>query len=203
MNKLLILTLVILGTSLSSQAQSTFSFQDLQKWWGGKATTLVTSPVVTPTINPTKAPANFSDNIGATLSFYATNAKNHGIAVKADNIAYIVEGQADQFIIRAALNGNTNAVSFESAAKPGHFLRHSGFVVRLNPKENSPIYLADASFKPIKALNGNASAVSFQSENFPDRILRHSNTMMWIGQDKNESYNNDCSWIFKIIKPAR
>jgi hypothetical protein len=38
MNKLLILTLVILGTSISSQAQSTFSFQDLKNWWGGTTT---------------------------------------------------------------------------------------------------------------------------------------------------------------------
>lgn len=43
MNKLLILTLVILGTSISSQAQSTFSFQDLKNWWAGtQASTAVT-----------------------------------------------------------------------------------------------------------------------------------------------------------------
>ncbi|WP_066365819.1 glycoside hydrolase family 43 protein [Herbidospora mongoliensis] len=63
-------------------------------------------------------------------------------------------------------------VSFESVNRPGNFLRHWDYVMRLDPNDGTATFRADATFYRVAGLaDGNWS--SFRSYNFPDRHLRH------------------------------
>src|SRR5690606_35540599 len=64
-------------------------------------------------------------------------------------------------------------VSFESVNRPGRYLRHSGYALRLDPDDGSSLFRADATFHRAAGL-ADGSWASFRSHNFPDRYLRHS-----------------------------
>ncbi|MEU6076792.1 glycoside hydrolase family 43 protein [Micromonospora sp. NPDC047074] len=70
-------------------------------------------------------------------------------------------------------------VSFESVNRPGNFLRHSGYAIRLEPNNNTATFRADATFHRTPGL-ADSSWTSFRSHNFPDRYLRHSGYLLRI-----------------------
>ncbi|MGW0218602.1 glycoside hydrolase family 43 protein [Micromonospora chokoriensis] len=70
-------------------------------------------------------------------------------------------------------------VSFESVNRPGNFLRHSGYAIRLEPNNNTATFRADATFQRTAGL-ADSAWTSFRSYNFPDRYLRHSNSLLRI-----------------------
>lgn len=80
--------------------------------------------------------------------------------------------QDSQWRLRAGLS-DPNAVSFESVNKPGYFLRHQGFEVKLMQNDGTSIFAADATFTKVPGL-ADASWSSFRSVNYPTRYLRHS-----------------------------
>ena len=65
-------------------------------------------------------------------------------------------------------------ISFESVAKPMHFLRHSNFALRLDPYENTELYRKDATFRPRSGFAAKM-CLSFESTNYPNYYIRHKN----------------------------
>ena len=62
---------------------------------------------------------------------------------------------------------------------PGSFLRHSGYVARLDPNDNSATFRADATFYRTAGLADGAWS-SFRSYNFPTYYLRHAGYVLRI-----------------------
>ncbi|SEU38697.1 Lysophospholipase L1 [Stigmatella erecta] len=73
---------------------------------------------------------------------------------------------------------NASALSLESVAFPGHFLRHANGELWLHPNDGSALFKADATWwrRPGQA---NASLTSFESFNFPGNYLRHRNGLLY------------------------
>lgn len=94
--------------------------------------------------------------------------------------------------------------SFESTNFPGHFLRHSSFRIRKDPRDDSKLFAEDATFCAERGLSG--YGVSFRSYNFPEKFLRHAFTEVWISVagehvpgESQGSFAEDASWD---ISPA-
>lgn len=66
-----------------------------------------------------------------------------------------------------------SGVSFESVKYPGRFLRHQNYVWKLQPKQNSALFRADATFRAEHGRNGRPDLTSLKSYNFGDRYVRH------------------------------
>ncbi|TKK83875.1 alpha-L-arabinofuranosidase [Herbidospora galbida] len=63
-------------------------------------------------------------------------------------------------------------VSFESVNRPGSYLRHWDYAMRLDPNDGSAVFRADATFYRVAGL-ADGTWSSFRSYNFPTRYLRH------------------------------
>ncbi|KAB1161694.1 glycoside hydrolase family 43 protein [Micromonospora sp. DT46] len=72
-----------------------------------------------------------------------------------------------------------SGVSFESVNRPGNFLRHSAYAIRLEPDNGTATFRADATFHRTPGL-ADSSWTSLRSHNFPDRYLRHSGYLLRI-----------------------
>jgi hypothetical protein len=112
-----------------------------------------------------------------------------------------VDREDATFILRPALNGNADAVSFESVNYPGLFLRHQDFRLKLSKNDNSPLFKDDASFFKRAALAGGAATASFEASKYPGFYIRHRDFHLWLEK------NDPPSDIFKkdatfIIEPG-
>ncbi|MEH1100887.1 glycoside hydrolase family 43 protein [Micromonospora sp. CPCC 205561] len=74
---------------------------------------------------------------------------------------------------------DAGGVSFESVNRPGNYLRHSGYALRLDPNDNTATFRADATFHRTAGL-ADPSWTSFRSHNYPDRYLRHAGYLLRI-----------------------
>ncbi|MEV4708829.1 AbfB domain-containing protein [Actinoplanes sp. NPDC049316] len=72
------------------------------------------------------------------------------------------------FTVRAGLAGS-GCVSFESVNYPGSFLRHRDGGIRLEPRDGTARYAADATFCPEAGRRANT--VLLRSQSHPDRYL--------------------------------
>lgn len=79
----------------------------------------------------------------------------------------------EQFKIVPGL-ADSNGIAFESANKPGYYLRHNNFKLVLEPNDGSALFKADATFCDVTG-HGDPTWVSFKSYNFPNYYVRHSN----------------------------
>jgi hypothetical protein len=70
-------------------------------------------------------------------------------------------------------------ISFESVEKPGYFLRHSNFALRLDPYQNTSLFKKDATFKPMPGL-ADKMCLSFMSTNFRNYYIRHRNFNLYL-----------------------
>lgn len=103
------------------------------------------------------------------------------------------------FTVRAGL-ADAACLSFESANYPGHFLRHAGFRLRLNPNDNSELFRNDATFCQRSGLAGRGN--SYESKNFPGHYLRVRGTEMWIDRQAGDAtYANAAS--FNLVDAFR
>jgi hypothetical protein len=112
-----------------------------------------------------------------------------------------VDREDATFILRPALNGNADAVSFESVNYPGLFLRHQDFRLKLTKNDASPLFKDDASFFKRAALAGGAATASFEASKYPGFYIRHRDFHLWLEK------NDPPSDIFKkdatfIIEPG-
>jgi hypothetical protein len=72
------------------------------------------------------------------------------------------------FIVHRGL-ADARCISLESVNYPGWFMRHQKFVLRLQPRQSSPLYRADATFCPQAV--GRDADFRLRSVNFPDHFL--------------------------------
>lgn len=94
------------------------------------------------------------------------------------------------FKIVSGLSGAADTVSIESVDKPGHFLRHQSYRVKLQklPPEMDELFNKDATFKIIPGNSGEGK--SFESINIPGYYIRHCGFQLWL--DNNKMQNQFC-----------
>jgi YVTN family beta-propeller protein len=101
-----------------------------------------------------------------------------------------------RFIVRAGL-ADANCVSLEFAARPGQWLRHQGFRLRLSPNDNSDLFRNDATFCPEPGLAGHS--VSLRSRNFPTYLLRSRNGELWIDPEAADAqFRSSATWSVRL-----
>ncbi|NUP38590.1 MAG: hypothetical protein HOY76_16620 [Streptomyces sp.] len=102
------------------------------------------------------------------------------------------------WVVRAGL-ADGSCVSFESANKPGHYLRHLTYQLQLATTDGTAAFSQDATFCPQASHNG--QGYSFQSLNATDRYLRHYDYTVYVASDGGSNaydstslWNDDTSW---------
>ncbi|WP_420594359.1 AbfB domain-containing protein, partial [Deinococcus sp.] len=83
--------------------------------------------------------------------------------------------------------------SFEAIDKPGKFLRHQAFRLRIDPNDSDQVR-QDATFCLRTALDGSGK-ISLESKNLPGNYIRHRGGELWLDpvQDS-DLYRLDASW---------
>jgi len=104
------------------------------------------------------------------------------------------------FKVVPGISGVPGTVSFESLARPGHFLRHSNYLMWLHKYQNTDLYKKDASFYPRynKYFPG---FVSYESVNYPGLFIRHQNHRLMISKDDGSAlFRDDASWKTQVVE---
>ncbi|NUR27681.1 MAG: alpha-N-arabinofuranosidase [Catenulispora sp.] len=103
------------------------------------------------------------------------------------------------WIVRAGL-ANSSCLSFESANKPGQYLRHYNYELYTAGDDGTSQLAQDATFCPKAGNNGQGN--SFTSVNYPSKYLRHYNYTVYIASnggsntwDSSTSWSADTSWV--------
>lgn len=79
---------------------------------------------------------------GHGVVFESENFPGYNLSLSPDGSVMIIRGAdaaTSVFIPRHGLSGDAGSISFESAATPGLFLRHSSFLLRLHPNDGSEV----------------------------------------------------------------
>jgi len=98
------------------------------------------------------------------------------------------------------LCGKDGTISFESVARPGHFLRHQNFNFYLHPRQSSTLYKEDACFFPrySKYFKG---YTAFESVNYPNYYIRHQEFKLYLRRVENTAlFRLDVSWKIERSK---
>ncbi|MFI6151776.1 alpha-L-arabinofuranosidase B [Kitasatospora sp. NPDC051170] len=103
------------------------------------------------------------------------------------------------WIVRAGL-ANSSCLSFESADRPGQFLRHYGFELYLNADDGGGNFAQDATFCATPGNSG--TGASFRSVNYPTKYLRHYDYTAYVAGnggsnawDSASSWADDTTWV--------
>ena len=138
--------------------------------------------------------------IGAQTTFEAVNAPRYYIRHRftlgeITRIGSALDNADGTFTVRAALNGQAGAVSFESTNYPGHYLRHQNFRLKLHRNDGQDLFKKDASFILRPGLNGLLGTASFEAVNAPGSFIRHSNFHLWINSsDGSDLFKQDATF---------
>ncbi|GGK81452.1 hypothetical protein GCM10012284_14340 [Mangrovihabitans endophyticus] len=161
------------------------------------------------TSNPTPGAANlFALDPGPWVSLQAT--ADAPTFVKHDDGDLVVTApitpdapavdKRDATWVQAAGLADADCVSFESITRPGSYLRHQNFQLRLQPNDGSTLFTQDATFCPQPGNGGQGT--SFRSVNFPDRYLRAFDNAVYLASnggsnawDTTTSWAADTSWV--------
>ena len=83
-------------------------------------------------------------------AFASYNFPNHKIGIEKTDQGYFTQKHPElfQFKVVPGLSGAPGSISFESIARPGHFLRHKNYFMWLHKYQNTDLYKKDASFYP-------------------------------------------------------
>ena len=87
------------------------------------------------------------------------------------NVCISSRGEGTAFRVVRGLKDNSG-VSLESLDEPGHYLRHSSYMLRLGRNDGRDLFLKDATFFVEQALDG-SGGVSLVSYNFPNYYISH------------------------------
>lgn len=99
---------------------------------------------------------------------------------------------AATWIVRPGL-GDASCVSFESADKPGQYLRHYDFRLRVDTLDGSALSQQDATFCPQASHNG--QGISLRSANYPSDFVRHYDYGVYIaGHGGSRDWDNTTAW---------
>ncbi|MFJ9038462.1 alpha-L-arabinofuranosidase B [Streptomyces sp. NPDC102406] len=106
---------------------------------------------------------------------------------------------AATWTVRAGL-GDASCVSFESADKPGQYLRHYDFRLRVDSIDSGALSRLDATFCPQAGHNG--QGVSLRSANYPSDFVRHYDYGVYAAShggshawDAATAWADDTSWV--------
>jgi hypothetical protein len=120
---------------------------------------------------------------GSAISLQATTASDAGYSIQNQSgtamMASITSSSSAQaqgdatWIVRPGL-ADSACVSFVSRDNPGAFLRHSSFVLLMQPFDGTATNRSDATFCQQPGKNGKGN--SFQSKNYSDRYIRQFNS---------------------------
>lgn len=162
---------------------------------------------LTPIEDEPNAQKDFSKLIGKVVTFSSENYPNRSLVAENGLIVLKLPSQteknakANQFKVVSALSGEQGFVSFESVSRPGYFVRHQGFVLKLHPRSNSTLYKVDASFKAVNPLIQSNEAYSFISSNFKDRFIWHQGFKGLLNPSDNSTmFKRDATWIVREVK---
>ncbi len=107
---------------------------------------------------------------------------------RADASFRVVAGLAD-----------SSCYSIESQNYPGQFLRHQAWRVRMDKRDGSPLFDADATWCGKPGLSG--SGITLESLNLRGSYMRHFNSEVWLakkgganGGDAAANFEADASW---------
>jgi hypothetical protein len=108
--------------------------------------------------------------------------------------------QGGSWTVRTGL-GNADCLSFESKLKPGSFIRHFDFALRLDPNDGTKAMHEDSTFCPQASFNSKGTN-SIRAWGYPTRYFRHFNNLGYIArnggtrpEDVAASFNDDASWV--------
>ncbi|WP_435861001.1 alpha-L-arabinofuranosidase B [Streptomyces spiralis] len=144
-------------------------------------------------------------SLRATTSCCTTEYLRHDSADSNAAIATVssssssADKSAATWIVRAGL-GDASCVSFESADKPGQYLRHYDFRLRIDVNDGSALSRQDATFCPQASHNG--QGISLRSANYPSDFVRHYNHAAYVASDGGSHewdttafWADDTSWV--------
>ncbi|MEV0531026.1 alpha-L-arabinofuranosidase B [Kitasatospora sp. NPDC050463] len=128
-----------------------------------------------------------------TSHYLRHNDADDKVVISAVNSSSSAIDKADAtWIVRAGL-ANTSCLTFESANKPGQFLRHFNYELYLSFDTGSGTFAQDATFCPTTGNSGVGR--SFQSVNYPTKYIRHYNFTAYIaGNGGSNSWDSSTSW---------
>ena len=126
------------------------------------------------------------DSLGAG-GFFGEITKINSLLDEKDASFEVVPGLADN-----------RYISFESLNRPGYFLRHQGFRLKLGKSSNDQGFKNDATFK-VKAGLAFDSLVSFESLNYPGRYIRHRDFHLYLEKGNDNLFRKDATFR---INPA-
>ena len=124
------------------------------------------------------------DNLGN-----ITITNNRSVLTRGDANFRLVPGLADP-----------SKVSFESVKRPGLYLRHQGWRVKLHKFDGTQLFREDATFKRVPGL-ADASWESFESQNYPGKFLRHRNFHLWVEGGEGELFRKDATFL-PVLPPS-
>ncbi|XP_047137853.1 uncharacterized protein LOC100198704 isoform X2 [Hydra vulgaris] len=144
----------------------------------------------------------FSSNLVSNIySFESYNYPQYQIGIRDDKTAAIILNSNEGYRIVKALNGQADAVSFQSAKNSKMYLRHQNAILHLHPIESSSeLFKNDASFI-IREDKYYTGYVSFESTNYPGFFLRHQGYTLKLHKDdpNTELYRKDASFKLKKL----
>ncbi|MBW2738803.1 MAG: AbfB domain-containing protein [Deltaproteobacteria bacterium] len=120
------------------------------------------------------------DSLGAG-GFFGEITKINSLFDKKDASFEVVPGLADK-----------QYISFESLNRPGYFLRHQGFRLKLGKSSNDQGFKKDATFK-VKPGQAFDSLVSFESLNYPGRYIRHRDFHLYLEKGNDNLFRKDAT----------
>ena len=91
-----------------------------------------------------------------------------------------------------------NKVSFESVNRPGNYLRHQDWRVKLHRNDGSRLFREDATFARVPGL-ADESWISFESHNYPGKFLRHRNLHLWVESGNTPLFRNDATFTPLLV----
>ncbi|MEV3860140.1 alpha-L-arabinofuranosidase B [Streptomyces sp. NPDC050095] len=135
-----------------------------------------------------------------TSHYLHRNAADSTVGISAVNSSSPAADRADAtWVVRAGL-ANTSCLSFESAGKPGQFLRHRNLRLYVNTDDGGGSFAQDATFCATAGNSG--SGTSFTSVNYPTKYVRHYKYSAYIAAnggsnawDSTNSWAQDTSWL--------
>ncbi|MFF0838271.1 MULTISPECIES: alpha-L-arabinofuranosidase B [unclassified Streptomyces] len=106
---------------------------------------------------------------------------------------------AATWTVRAGL-GDASCVSLESVDKPGQYLRHYDYRLRIDSSDGSALFKQDATFCPQAGHNG--QGISLRSANYPSDFVRHYSNSVYVAShggshtwDAATLWADDTSWV--------
>lgn len=122
--------------------------------------------------------------------------------VDRDSLAGVAEASSQEDAKQATFSlvpglANAACVSLESVAKPGHFLRHQEWRIRIHELEETELFRKDATFRLVAGVAGQ-TGTSFESYNLPDCYLIRRGAELFLAH-RDTMFENDST--FRLVAP--